>query len=127
MRIHSFGVTVTLALILLISPGASGQDSSRNASAPAPRRDLSGVWGMPPTRELSEDDKQSPGGRGVTGIVFVAFLAYLADEVRSGKPWRFGSRGEETPLDALLGLIIIGLPCLRYTLVGRFGSDDEVD
>jgi hypothetical protein len=62
-------------------------------------------------------------GRGVTGIVFVVFLAYLADEIHGGKPWRFGSRGEETPLDALLGLIFIGLPCLRYTLTGRFGSE----
>src|SRR6266404_2064514 len=44
-----------LALILVLS-------SAANAQAPAPRRDLSGVWGMQPARELSEDDKQSPGG-----------------------------------------------------------------
>jgi hypothetical protein len=66
-------------------------------------------------------------GRGVTGIVFVAFLAYLADEVHSGKPLRIGFRSEGTPLNALLGLIFIGLPCLRYTLAGRFRSDDESD
>ena len=66
-------------------------------------------------------------GRGATGIVFIAFVAYFADEIHSGKPWRFGSRSEETPLNALLGLIFIGLPCLRYTLTGRFGSGDEIE
>lgn len=30
-------------------------------------------------------------------------------------------------MNALLGLIFIGLPCIRYTLVGRFGSNDEID
>ena len=32
------------------------------AGAQAPRRDLSGVWGMQAARETSEDDKQSRGG-----------------------------------------------------------------
>ena len=59
-------------------------------------------------------------GRGVTAIVFLAFVAYLADEVHSGKPWRFGSRSESTPLNALVGLVIIGLPCLRYAIMGSF-------
>jgi hypothetical protein len=44
-----------LVLILLLSAAA-------NAQTPAPRRDLSGVWGMQAARETSEDDKQSPGG-----------------------------------------------------------------
>ena len=61
-------------------------------------------------------------GRSATGIVFVAFVAYLADEISSGKPWRFGPRSEDSPVNALLGLLFIGLPCLRYTLLGRFGS-----
>jgi hypothetical protein len=56
--------------------------------------------------------------RGVTGIVFLAFVAYLIDELLSGKSWRFGTRRET--LEALLGLLIVGLPCLRYSLVGRF-------
>jgi hypothetical protein len=66
-------------------------------------------------------------GRGVTGIVFVAFLAYFADEIHRGQPWRFGPHSEDTPLNALMGLIVIGFPCLRYTLVGRFGSRDKID
>lgn len=61
--------------------------------------------------------------RGVTGVVFIAYLGYLGDEIQSGKPWRFGPRSEESPLNALLGLLIIGLPCLRYTLAGRFTWD----
>jgi hypothetical protein len=36
--------------------------SSARAQAPAPTRDLSGVWAMQAGREPSEDDKQSPGG-----------------------------------------------------------------
>jgi hypothetical protein len=60
-------------------------------------------------------------GRGVTGIVFVAYLAYFGAELLSGKRWRLGPESETTPLNALLGLIFIGLPCLRYTIVGRFG------
>ena len=42
-----------LAVILLLSWSANAQ---------APRRDLSGVWGMQAARETSADDKQSPGG-----------------------------------------------------------------
>jgi hypothetical protein len=61
--------------------------------------------------------------RGVTGVVFLAYLGYLVDESRSGKPWRLGPRSEESPVDALLGLLIIGLPSLRYTLAGRFSWD----
>ena len=59
--------------------------------------------------------------RGVTAIVFLSFVVYLADQIRSGKPWRFG---QEPPLEALLGLLIVGLPSLRYTLVGRFGGPE---
>jgi hypothetical protein len=65
-------------------------------------------------------------GRGVTSLVFLTFLAYLADEIHSGKPWTFGSRSESTPLNALLGLLFFGLPCLRYTILGRFGSHNEI-
>jgi hypothetical protein len=60
--------------------------------------------------------------RGVTAIVFLFFIVYFADEIRSGTPWRLG---DESPLEALLGLLIVGLPCLRYTLVGRFGGPES--
>jgi uncharacterized protein YegJ (DUF2314 family) len=60
--------------------------------------------------------------RGLTGMVFATYLAYLVYEfVLSGKPWlRRTPRGEAAPINALLGFVIIGLPALRYTLVGRF-------
>ncbi len=60
--------------------------------------------------------------RGVTAIVFLSFVVYLADEIHSKKPWRFG---QESPLEALLGLVIVGLPCLRYTLAGQFGLSES--
>jgi hypothetical protein len=60
--------------------------------------------------------------RGATGIVFLAYLAYLADEVASGKPWTPGPRTEDTPFNALRGLVVIGVPCLIYTIRGTFGK-----
>ena len=60
-------------------------------------------------------------GRAATGLVFLAFLAYLIDEIASGHSWHFGPRSEPSPVNALLGLVVFGVPCLRYTLVGRFG------
>jgi hypothetical protein len=64
-------------------------------------------------------------GRAATGLVFLAFLAYLIDEIASGHSWHFGPRSEPSPLNALLGLLAIGVPCLRYTSVGRFGRKQE--
>jgi hypothetical protein len=64
-------------------------------------------------------------GRAATSLVFLAFLAYLIDEIASGHSWHFGPRSEPSPLNALLGLVTIGLPCLRYTLLGRFGGKVE--
>ena|SRR2546430_6590438 len=61
--------------------------------------------------------------RSVTGIVFCLYLDYAIEEVfLSGKGWEvgFGSRAEASPLNAILGFIVIGLPCLWYTLFGRF-------
>jgi hypothetical protein len=57
MRIHFLSA---FALTLAMSSGANAQAPS--TSPPAPKRDLSGVWGMQPAHETSEDDKQSPGG-----------------------------------------------------------------
>lgn len=65
-------------------------------------------------------------GRAAMGLVFLAFAAYLIDEIARGDSWHFGPRSEPTPLNALLGLLIIGVPCLRYTLLGRFGRKSEV-
>jgi hypothetical protein len=65
-------------------------------------------------------------GRAATGLVFLAFAGYLIDEVTSGGSWHFGPRSEPSSSDALLGLLVFGVPCLRYTLVGRFGSKTQV-
>jgi hypothetical protein len=56
--------------------------------------------------------------RGVTGIVGVAFIAFLIDEVHSGKPWTLRDRGDT--LSALIGCVVVVLPCFRYTFCGRF-------
>ena len=56
--------------------------------------------------------------RGVTTIVFLFCVVDFAAEIHSKKPWQFG---EDSPLEALLGLLIVGLPCLRYTFAGSFG------
>ncbi len=60
-------------------------------------------------------------GRAVAGMVFVFFLAYAIEE------WSFSSdrfrlvepRSRASPRNALLGLIVIGLPCLGYALRKR--------
>jgi hypothetical protein len=60
--------------------------------------------------------------RVMTGAVFLAYLGYFISEW----VWHAGDigvdkpRGAPTPLNATLGLLAIGLPCLLWTLVGRF-------
>ncbi len=60
--------------------------------------------------------------RVLTGLVFLAYSVYLIYEFFFSKSsFRLiGSRGEDSPRNALLGFIFIGLPCLWYTLFGRF-------
>jgi hypothetical protein len=60
--------------------------------------------------------------RALTGSVCLAYGAYLLYElVLTDKPFRvLGRPGEASPRNALLGFIIIGLPCLGFTLFGRF-------
>jgi hypothetical protein len=65
-------------------------------------------------------------GRAVTGMVVVGFLLYLAYEITRGNSRHIGSRSGATPWSALFGLLFIGIPCLRYTIVGRFGWRREV-
>jgi hypothetical protein len=60
--------------------------------------------------------------RGVTTLVFLAYLVYLVDEMRING-FRFtlaGRRSEASSRNALIGFIVIGLPCLWYSLLGRF-------
>ena len=65
-------------------------------------------------------------GRAATGLVFLAFAAYLIDEISSGGSWHFGPRSEPSSLNALIGLLVFGVPCLRYTLFARFGRKTEI-
>ncbi len=55
--------------------------------------------------------------RMITGLVFTAYVAYLVVEVRSGRPLLLtGSKREESLRNALLGLLLIGWPCIKFTL-----------
>jgi hypothetical protein len=66
--------------------------------------------------------------RCVSGVVFCAYLAYVVDEtflsgVSAGGA--SGSRPGPSPWKAMAGFIAIGLPCLWYTMFGRFSLRDE--
>jgi hypothetical protein len=66
----------------------------------------------------------------VTGLVFVAYVGYLVEEIREGKPLHLtGGRGEQSLRNAILGLILIGWPCIKFTLLGFDGwrHEDESD
>lgn len=54
--------------------------------------------------------------RCVTGVVFCAYLLYLIDSAFAG-----GS----SSLKPVMGFIVIGLPCLWYTIFGRFSRRPE--
>ena len=58
----------------------------------------------------------------LTGLVFLVYAGYLLDEsVFHAAGFKLtGSEGEASPRNALLGFLIIGLPCLWYSLLGRF-------
>jgi len=59
--------------------------------------------------------------RTVTAVIFLAYLGYLIDQVVfSDKPLAPTRRSEASPWNSILGFIIIGLPALWYTVLGRF-------
>jgi len=67
-----------------------------------------------------------------TGMVFALYLWYLIDMwVLSDKEFKlFVSRSEASPITSLLGVVIIGIPSLIFTLKGRFTletSDHDSD
>ena len=66
--------------------------------------------------------------RCVTGVVFCAYLAYAVDEVflsGKGSGGGPGGRSGPSPQRAVAGFIAIGLPCLWYTIFGRFSLRDK--
>jgi hypothetical protein len=58
----------------------------------------------------------------VAGLVFLAYSSYLIDQIFfSGAPFKLvEARGKASPRNALLGFAVIGLPCLWFSLFGRF-------
>lgn len=64
----------------------------------------------------------------VGGIVFVAYVAYLASMIVSGQ-WIDGRRSSATAFNALFGLYFFGYPGFMYAAFGRFTwvAASEVD
>jgi hypothetical protein len=60
--------------------------------------------------------------RVLTGLVFLAYAGYLIDEFlfRAAGFRLTGSEAETSPRNAVGGFVVIGLPCLWYSLFGRF-------
>ncbi len=73
----------------------------------------------------------------LAGVVFLTYAGYLVYEFGfDDAPFKLlESEGEASPRNALLGFVIIGLPCLWFALFGRFTrkppqpelADDEAD
>jgi Ca2+/Na+ antiporter len=65
--------------------------------------------------------------RVLTSVVFLAYLVYAVTELRENQ-WQLGRPGSQSdanPVNALRGLIIIGIPCLVFTCLGRFTLPKE--
>lgn len=60
--------------------------------------------------------------RVLAGLVGAAYLAYLVFEFwYSEKPFRLGgSQAGDSPKNALLGFLVLGVPCLWFAVSGRF-------
>src|SRR5438128_2746489 len=67
--------------------------------------------------------------RFVCAGVFLAYLAYFVHEwVFSSHAFRLvEARSAASPRNALLGLLIIGIPSLAYALTGAFGGEPSDD
>jgi hypothetical protein len=60
--------------------------------------------------------------RVLAGLVFLGYSTYLIDQsFFSEAPFKLvEARGKASPRNALLGFVVIGLPCLWFSLFGRF-------
>ncbi len=70
--------------------------------------------------------------RSVTGLIVLAYAAYVIHEFSftDDEFGLTGPRSESSPRNAILGFFVIGLPCLWYTIFGRFQfrvDDDPED
>ena len=89
----SFAVIVTSLLIILCVSG------------------LLALWGVPFV------------GRIASGIIALVFGWYLVDQcfINFNGDWGIGKkRSETTPINSICGFLVFGLPCLIYTVFGRF-------
>ncbi len=69
-------------------------------------------------------------GRVVTGIIALGYGWYVFDECFAhydGSLGLGGPRSAASPINSILGFIVIGAPCLFYTLLGRFSWRKEVE
>ncbi len=69
-------------------------------------------------------------GRIASGIIAIAFGWYLVDQcvINFNGDWGFDKkRSEATPFNSICGFIVFGVPCLIYTIFGRFTLRKEPD
>ncbi len=62
-------------------------------------------------------------GRIVTGIISSVCVWYLVDQciIRFDGNWGWGGRkSSASPINSVLAFLVFGLPCLIYTILGRF-------
>ena len=67
-------------------------------------------------------------GRIASGIIAFAFGWYLIDQciINFNGDWGFGAkRSATTPFNSICGFLVFGLPCLIYTIFGRFTLQKE--
>ncbi len=64
--------------------------------------------------------------RVLAGLVFVFYAGYLAQQfLFTDVAARIFERRGATPRNALIGFIVIGLPCLTFAIRGRFDPSSE--
>jgi hypothetical protein len=69
-------------------------------------------------------------GRIVTGIIAFGYGWYVVDQciINFSGSWGWGGpKSGTTPINSILGFFVFGLPCLIYTIFGRFTFRREPD
>lgn len=67
--------------------------------------------------------------RSVTGLIVLAYGWYIVDEFFFSDHdfGLIGPTSDSSPRNAIWGFLVIGLPCLWYTIFGRFSLSPEND
>ncbi len=67
-------------------------------------------------------------GRGLAGLVFLAYVAYLLSMLveQPSSFWPPSERSAATGFNSLLGLLVIGYPSFKYALLGRFSWREQL-